>query len=253
MKINEFGRSILTKCRSDAKMFLNDVYKKGTRAKKYQANELQCGRSMVEMLGVLAIIGVLSVGSIAGYSKAMKKYRLNKHTESYNMLLSNALQISASINKAPPGTNKNDIFYNEFLYKAQLLPDGISYKKEGWNVVEYTKNNHLVDVLGNKMSFYSRTSYGYSFGLFTALANNDYSKDICQNIINIAKEHASDIIMVLREDITTSGFNSKDSKRIFSDCTQGTCFKDLTITDVAKSCDINSKNSKNYYYIYVLW
>ena len=33
---------------------------------------------MIEMLGVLAIIGVLSVGGIAGYSKAMKKYQANK-------------------------------------------------------------------------------------------------------------------------------------------------------------------------------
>ena len=40
----------------------------------------QSGRSMVEMLGVLAIIGVLSVGAISGYSKAMMKYKLNnKH------------------------------------------------------------------------------------------------------------------------------------------------------------------------------
>ena len=31
------------------------------------------GRSMIEMLGVLAIIAVLSVGGIAGYSKAMEK------------------------------------------------------------------------------------------------------------------------------------------------------------------------------------
>ena len=36
------------------------------------------GRSMIEMLGVLAIIGVLSVGGIAGYSKAMEKYKINK-------------------------------------------------------------------------------------------------------------------------------------------------------------------------------
>ncbi len=35
------------------------------------------GRSMVEMLGTLAIIGVLSVGAIAGYSYAMDKYRAN--------------------------------------------------------------------------------------------------------------------------------------------------------------------------------
>ncbi len=35
----------------------------------------ESGRSMVEMLGVLAIIGVLSVGGIAGYTLAMNKYR----------------------------------------------------------------------------------------------------------------------------------------------------------------------------------
>ena len=35
----------------------------------------ESGRSMVEMLGVLAIIGVLSVGGIAGYTMAMKKYK----------------------------------------------------------------------------------------------------------------------------------------------------------------------------------
>ncbi len=31
------------------------------------------GRSMLEMIGVLAIIGILSVGGISGYSKAMEK------------------------------------------------------------------------------------------------------------------------------------------------------------------------------------
>ena len=37
----------------------------------------QSGRSMVEMLGTLAIIGVLSIGGIAGYSYGMDKYRAN--------------------------------------------------------------------------------------------------------------------------------------------------------------------------------
>ena len=39
----------------------------------------ESGRSMVEMLGVLAIIGVLSVGGIAGYTTAMNKYRANEN------------------------------------------------------------------------------------------------------------------------------------------------------------------------------
>ena len=51
------------------------------------------GRSMVEMLGVLAIIGVLSVGAIAGYSKAMMKYKLNKQAEQISWLL-NAMYLS---------------------------------------------------------------------------------------------------------------------------------------------------------------
>jgi len=37
----------------------------------------ESGRSMVEMLGVLAIIGVLSVGGIAGYTLSMRRHRAN--------------------------------------------------------------------------------------------------------------------------------------------------------------------------------
>ena len=41
-------------------------------------NVNESGRSMVEMLGVLAIIGVLSIGGIAGYTMAMNRYRANE-------------------------------------------------------------------------------------------------------------------------------------------------------------------------------
>ena len=37
--------------------------------------KLQKGRSMIEMLGVLAIVGVLSIGGLAGYQMAMNRYR----------------------------------------------------------------------------------------------------------------------------------------------------------------------------------
>ena len=49
----------------------------------------QNGRSMVEMLGVLAIIGVLSAGGLAGYSKAMFKHKLNNTMEQITMLVTN--------------------------------------------------------------------------------------------------------------------------------------------------------------------
>ncbi len=49
----------------------------------------QSGRSMVEMLGVLAIIGVLSVGGIAGYSKAMAKFKLSKAMDQVSNIVTN--------------------------------------------------------------------------------------------------------------------------------------------------------------------
>ena len=54
------------------------------------------GRSMIEMLGVLAIVGVLSVGGIAGYSKAMNKFKTNKLIEQVNMISTNVRTLYAS-------------------------------------------------------------------------------------------------------------------------------------------------------------
>lgn len=44
---------------------------------------------MIEMLGVLAIIGVLSVGGIAGYSKAMMQFKINKTAEQISQIVTN--------------------------------------------------------------------------------------------------------------------------------------------------------------------
>ena len=54
----------------------------------------ESGRSMVEMLGVLAIVGVLSVGGVYGYGVAMKKHKANELLHQASML---ATTISAQI------------------------------------------------------------------------------------------------------------------------------------------------------------
>ena len=43
--------------------------------------ETEQGRSMVEMLGVLAVVGVLSIGALGAYSYGMNKYRTNELLE----------------------------------------------------------------------------------------------------------------------------------------------------------------------------
>ena len=55
---------------------------------------VSAGRSMIEMLGVLAIIAVLKVGGIAGYSKAMKKYQANKVVGEIIQVLANLKEVS---------------------------------------------------------------------------------------------------------------------------------------------------------------
>ena len=49
---------------------------------------------MIEMLGVLAIIAVLTVGGIAGYSKAMKKYQANKVVGEIIQVLANLKELT---------------------------------------------------------------------------------------------------------------------------------------------------------------
>jgi len=56
----------------------------------------ESGRSMIEMLGVLAIIGVLSVGGIAGYSQAMNKFKVSKTTDQIQTLITNIRTLTAS-------------------------------------------------------------------------------------------------------------------------------------------------------------
>ena len=57
------------------------------------------GRSMIEMLGVLAIIGVLSVGGIAGYSKAMEKFKINKLSHEYSDFIFSLIQYAPAFQK----------------------------------------------------------------------------------------------------------------------------------------------------------
>ncbi len=52
-------------------------------------NKQQLGKSMVEMLGVLFIVGILSVGGIAGYIKASHQLRINKLKDDISHLVAN--------------------------------------------------------------------------------------------------------------------------------------------------------------------
>ena len=150
------------------------------------------GRSMVEMLGVLAIIGVLSVGAIAGYSKAMMKYKLNKHSESFSMLLNEAIKLLPDLERHY-GTNitsENNLSY--FFLQANLLPDGMSYKNAGI----YDIFNNRVKITYTKRGTVGKNGAEYYIEIIMNRSGNSitgHDKEVCRNIIHAAKENYENI------------------------------------------------------------
>ena len=84
----------------------------------------QSGRSMVEMLGVLAIIGVLSVGAISGYSKAMMKYKLNKFVVALDKIYFNLSNFYYKDNTFSFASSRN-LNANIIIFPEELTSNGI--------------------------------------------------------------------------------------------------------------------------------
>lgn len=79
----------------------------------------ESGRSMIEMLGVLAIIGILSIGGIAGYSKAMGKHRVNKTIDQVTQIVSSTRSLFYG-HKTYAALDDNTA---DLVNKAHLFPD----------------------------------------------------------------------------------------------------------------------------------
>lgn len=75
----------------------------------------QSGRSMIEMLGVLVVIGVLSMGALAGYTQAITKYRSNKTFDDITYISDEISKLYSWQRKYPTTINyttlcSNDVF-----------------------------------------------------------------------------------------------------------------------------------------------
>lgn len=82
----------------------------------------ESGRSMIEMLGVLAIIGVLSIGGIAGYSKAMAKHKINKTVDQITQITASTRALfTGHKNYAALDVEQSKLY--KLIKKARLVPD----------------------------------------------------------------------------------------------------------------------------------
>ena len=109
------------------------------------------GRSMIEMLGVLAIVGVLSVCGIAGYSKAMRNWKMNRAAEEYSYLIQGLLEHIDCIRKIST-KEEGDVHHGlvDVIKAANLVP-------ETWTEEITGRNDRLIDEDGNLLQIFSRS------------------------------------------------------------------------------------------------
>ena len=226
-------------CGAEVPTFLSAVYKRGTQAKKRQAYAPQYGRSMIEMLGVLAIIGVLTVGSIAGYSHAMRRHLLNKQREQISTILATIETqygaLSASMSDFQSGRHQTRVF-----------------KDLGWIPEDMIKDNsvNVYDIFKNRAIFWSiRETTFTQLGFYIYLTNGNAFEQ-CVNLYQTAMSfHSSLWVIEIRnnEDYTGHSWGDKSCYASAAHCLRNS----TTPSDIAEICQKCKDNNRcNIYYIW---
>ncbi len=130
---------------------------------------------MIEMLGVLAIIGVLSVGGIAGYSQAMSKFKVSKTTDQVQTMVTNIRTLFTGQRTYAGLTGEN-------AYTMGILTD------ETWNSKEKKGENayggEILFGTPNDQKYFSITYNGLSQDACTRLTMADWG-DSSSGLIGI--------------------------------------------------------------------
>lgn len=110
----------------------------------------QAGRSMIEMLGVLAIVGVLSAGAIAEFGKAMFRWKAIKCTEEYNLFISEMLVYEKDWIKMMSKQSSGHLYIGPYMEEWGMLPS--SWTVSG-NRFSDRLGNHIVPFVRNDLMF----------------------------------------------------------------------------------------------------
>ena len=189
---------------------------------------LEKGRSMIEMLGVLAIIAVLSVGGIAGYSKAMEKYKINKTIEQYNYLILGMLDYIGDAKKI---TGSSNVGLTNIAEAAGLIPT--TWTKEN----EFNLRDEFRNIV---QTFYDPRAGELSIDFALGLEKNSTVDRLCvvlfNNILLPIGSSVSEVLVL----------NNKSNFAVYygqNRCTSSRmCLKDVTLSDIRNSCDFCAEN-----------
>lgn len=188
----------------------------------------QSGRSMVEMLGVLAIIGVLSVGGISGYSKAMAKFKLTKAQDQITMLIMNIRTAYATSAGYHDLTNQVAVTYG--LVPSEMIRDA--------------GGGTLLNAFGGTSTILAVTGAdGTEAGAF-ALTFAGIGKDACLSLAT--SDWGADGLAGIAFDVDGGNIGA-DSNDLTKTTNLPLSLSDMT-SDQAKGCKDPSNNSITWVY-----
>lgn len=139
------------------------------------------GRSMIEMIGVLVIIGALSAGGIAGYTKALHQNKVNKSIEQIGVISGHLSTIGANGGFYTGMSNKSAIKLKAVL--PEMNPSGTSLKNPFGGDVDISSAK-LLNNGGNDQAYSIKYS-GLDKQACLALATNDWGSAKNSSFIGI--------------------------------------------------------------------
>lgn len=198
----------------------------------------QAGRSMLEMLGVLAIVGILSVGGIFGYNKAVLKIKLNRQAEQYTQLITNA---SILLNQKELYLTGN-VNLTTVLINAGIVPQEMIKKNSGY----------IYDALGNQIYIFREVNF---FHITIEGANKIVDYNTCNNLLQLSKELSPILKQTQFVHKEETSDTPKYDNNFYGDnyCKKDlNCLKDLTPTKIIELCQ-NTCINQTSCYIRMLW
>ncbi len=216
----------------------------------------QSGRSMIEMLGVLAIIGVLSVGGIAGYSKAMMKYRINK-TIDFITYTSQSIRTFFASQRGYKVLNwcyEGEYKACTLIKKAKLVPD------EVWLTSAEDGKEYVYDAFGNNVHIQSYTNVatenqgkgfiisfnGMTLEACIELASMDWSS-VSGGFIGMGIDQDG-IVSEIDQFCIDGGSSSVSDTAVYA-CTKDTQFP-LPLDKVVSACSKQSDESRGLSFLF---
>ena len=196
------------------------------------------GRSMIEMLGVLAIIGVLSVGGIAGYSKAMEQFKINK-------TIDQIVQIATNIQILYANQKNNDTKYEDLTSSVAVelgaIPDDMETSTNRYNSTEikHTFNGYL-GIAGYEVWGSSKMHQAFSIVLddlpktaCVKLATYDWGSSSSSGLVSVSVNNAG----LFSGDYGYVGCQGYEDSYIATACPNGSTLSiPMPVASAAKIC-----------------